>query len=272
MIQEMITWATTPCAPQARKLGFLYEAIAMQARLSRCHHAWKPHLEQSKAFITQCAQQQPKGGIALILGSGLGVDLPQAFLLDYFDEIWLVDMVHLRQAQQQWHHNPKVKFITHDITESLENVLNGDLIAPLPTHWLGKTHIHFVVSANVLGQLPILPMSWLSDHGKHTEAELEVWATAILQAHLDYLQMFHQQGAGICLVSDMEWRFEEGVQVREVMDAWRGLDQPAPDLQWEWQIAPRGEFRVNRTQKNWVGGWYWGAATPQALSGDVASH
>jgi hypothetical protein len=163
--------------------------------------------------------------------------------------------VHLRQSKQAWHHSPKVKFITYDITESLEAVLNGELIAPLPSQWLGKTHIHCVISANVLGQLPILPMAWLSEHHRYSEEALENWAQAILKAHLDYLHLFQQQGATVCLVSDMEWRFEEGVQVREVMDAWRGLDQPAPDAQWEWQIAPRGEFRVNRTQKNWVGGW-----------------
>ncbi len=259
MISELITWATTPCAPQARKLGFLYEAIAMQSRLSRCAHAWRPHLTQSQTFIQRCAEAQPKGGVALIFGSGLSVDLPQSFLLSHFDEIWLVDMVHLRQATQRWQGEgkEKVKFITHDVTESLDALLNGELIAPLPSRWLGKTQIRLVVSANLLGQLPILPMSWLSRQGKYSEDQIEVWASMLLQAHLDYLQMFRQQGSAVCLISDMEWRFEEGVQVREVMDAWRGLDQPAPQEQWEWQIAPRGEFRVNRSQKNWVGAWCW---------------
>jgi hypothetical protein len=231
----------------------------MQARLSRCYSAWRPHLEQSQAFIKKCVEEQPKGGVVLVLGSGLGVDLPQDFLLDHFDEVWLVDMVHLRQARQRWHHSDKVKFITHDITESLENILKGELIAPLPAHWLGKTNIHLVISANVLGQLPILPMSWLAKHATHSDEALEVWASSILQAHLDYLQMFRQQGAAVCLISDMEWRFEEGMQVHEVMDVWRGLDQPAPQAQWMWQIAPKGEFRANQTQNNWVGGWHWPA-------------
>lgn len=255
MIAEVITWLTTRCAPQARQLGYLYEAIAMQSRLKRCQHAWQSHLLDAQTFITRCMEQQPKGGVVLILGSGLGVDLPKEALLAHFDEIWLVDMVHLRTARAAWKNDAKVKFMVHDVTESLDDLVQGDLTVNMPTQWLGKTDIRLVVSANILGQLPILPMSWLVGQKIIDERLLETWARKLLQSHLDYLNAFRQQGSQVCLVADMEWRHAEGNQVREVIDAWRGLDQPEPDAQWAWRVAPRGEFSANRTQTNWVGGW-----------------
>jgi hypothetical protein len=258
MISELFTWLTTRCAPQARQLGYLYEAIAMRERVKRCELSWRSHLTQARQFAQTCIEQQAPGGIALVLGSGLGLDIPQAVLLSQFDEVWLVDMVHLRSTRKAWQGSAKVRFIEADVTEVLASVTRGELPASHPQRWLDNADIRFVLSANILGQLPVQPLAWLTKHYPHKpESELDAWSQQLLQGHLDYLSAFAQQGAGVCLIADMEWHYAESNQVREVVDAWRGLDQPLPDARWEWRIAPRGEMGLNRTQTNWVGGWCW---------------
>lgn len=259
MMQEFWTWLTTPCAPQARRLGYLYEAIAMQARLGRCVSAWQSHLKQSQVFIEQCLQQQPKGGVCVVFGSGLGIDLPHDTLLAHFDELWLVDMVHLRSAQQSWiKDRKKVKFIQRDVTETLGAVSRGELSVAEPKQWLDRQDITFVISANILGQLPLQPITWLEKRYPLMEEEkVYGWSQQIIRAHIRYLQAFQQNGARVCLIADLEWHHAHENQVRSVTDAWRGVAHEKPTATWEWRIAPRGELRGNRTQTNWVGGWCW---------------
>jgi hypothetical protein len=258
MIAELFSWLTTRCAPQARQMGYLYEAIAMQERVKRCEVSWRSHLTQSRQFAQACIEKQEKGGVALVLGSGLGLDIPQQALLEHFDEIWLVDMVHLRSTRKLWSVSNKVKFIEFDVTQVISAVTRGELLASHPQRWLDHEAIRFVLSANILGQLPVQPLAWLAKHYPHKEeSELDAWSQQLLQGHLDYLHAFAQQGAGVCLIADLEWHYAESNQIRSVIDAWRELDQPAPDARWEWRIAPRGEMGLNRTQTNWVGGWCW---------------
>lgn len=258
MLAEVWSWLTTPCAPQARRMGYLYEAIAMQARHQRHQAAWQSHAQASAAFIAQCFEAQPPGGVVLVLGSGLGVDLPREAMLAHFDEIWLVDLVHLRAARKRWGGSSKVRFITHDVTESLDSVLARQPQVATPERWLDESRIRLVVSANILGQLPLMPLSWLEARGLAVDdAQAHQLAQGWMAAHHAYLQAFAQRGARVCLVADMEWHYADGNQVREVVDAWRGLDHEAPQARWPWRVAPRGELGGNRTQTNWVGGWCW---------------
>jgi hypothetical protein len=258
MIAELVTWLTTDCAPQARKLGYLYEAIAMKERVKRCAASWNSHCEQAQAFATHCIQQQEKGGVALIFGSGLGVDLPKETLLAQFDEIWLVDMVHLRETKKNWAKDSRVHFIEHDVTESLADMVNGKMDQVTPQRWLDDKRIRFVLSANILGQLPVQPLAWLAKQPNTMDDDLlNNWTEGLLQAHLAYLDAFKQQSATVCLIADLEWRYSENNKLVQLVDAWRGLAHEAPDASWEWRIAPRGELHGNRTQTNWVGGWCW---------------
>lgn len=258
MIAEWFTWFTTACAPQARKLGYLYEAIAMQARIKRCSVAWKSHCEQAQDFATQCMHKSEQGGVALVFGSGLGVDLPKAALLDHFDEVWLVDMVHLRSTKKAWGYHHKVRFIEHDVTESLADVAKGSLTTIQPQQWLDHADIRFVYSANILGQLPLQPLAWLDRQvAIHNEVQLIAWSKGLLQAHLNYLHAFRQRGVNVCLIADLEWQYHENNKLLQSIDAWRGLEHAVPNIRWEWRIAPRGELHGNRTQTNWVGAWCW---------------
>jgi hypothetical protein len=258
MIAELLTWLTTDCAPQARKLGYLYEAVAMQARIKRCAQAWKSHCEQAQTFATNCMHRQEKGGIAVVFGSGLGVDLPKAALLEQFDEVWLVDMVHLRSTKKAWGYHHKVRFIEHDVTGTLNDVVKGSLTTIQPQQWLDNADIRFVFSANILGQLPVQPLAWLANQvTTHDDEQLILWSRGLLQAHLTYLHAFRQRGVMVCLIADLEWQYHENNKLLQSIDAWRGLEHATPDASWEWRIAPRGELHGNRTQTNWVGGWCW---------------
>jgi hypothetical protein len=48
MLAEWWSYLTTPCSPEARRMGYLRESIAIRARHRRCRHAWAPHLAKTR--------------------------------------------------------------------------------------------------------------------------------------------------------------------------------------------------------------------------------
>lgn len=257
MLLEWFEWLFTQGAPHARRMGYSYEAIAMQARLSRCSAAWQSHLQHSQQWITDCVQQQSKGGAVLVLGSGLGADLPMATLIDHFDQVYLVDMVHVRRVRRQWANHKQVQLIEADITGSLAALAHGQLTVTQPTRWLEDTSIRCVISANILGQLPVLPLAWLVRHYPQiSEAQRIDWAQQVVAQHWQYLQAFRQVGAQVCLIADQYWQWHSSHGcVTE--DACWGVELPAAHRQWLWEIAPKGELHALKQQMNQVGAWCW---------------
>ena len=76
MIIEWIRSLLTPCPKWARKMGYLAESIAIQARAKRCSAAWAPHQEQSRQMILQAANQCEQKRTVVIAGSGACLDVP----------------------------------------------------------------------------------------------------------------------------------------------------------------------------------------------------
>ena len=76
MILELLEYLTTDCPRYARRLGYLKEAIAIRARQARLKSAWAPHLENSKDVIREAMDRCGRRRTALVLGSGLLLDIP----------------------------------------------------------------------------------------------------------------------------------------------------------------------------------------------------
>ena len=95
MLAELFAWMTTPCPAAARPLGYLREAIAIEARYRRHAERWRPHLEKSKAVSNSSRRRR-----AVVLGSGPLFDIPVEALADAFDVVELVDIVHPKRARQ----------------------------------------------------------------------------------------------------------------------------------------------------------------------------
>lgn len=259
MILELLEYLTTSCPKYARKLGYLKEAIAIGARQKRLAGAWTPHLEQSQAVIRAAIDLCPRRNSALILGSGLLLDIPLADLARQFEHVVLVDVVHLRAARRKAAGFANVTLLEEDVTGMaadfdfrVSSGWQGDPV-PEPTVFLDRPEVDLVVSANLLGQLSIFPAAALQRRTRLDGDPLEDFCRAVIEAHLAYLRRFD---AVVCLITEKERTAldKDGAAVQR-HDALYGAELPDAGTQWNWDLAPLGEVSRTHALRNRVVGF-----------------
>jgi hypothetical protein len=258
VILELLEYLTTDCPAYARRLGYLGEAIAIKARHRRHCEAWGPHLARSRAVINAAAEGCVQRRTALVLGSGLLLDIPLGALAAAFERVLLVDVVHLRAARRTAARYSNVALVTGDLTG-----IAADLAAQLRAGWRGTpvpapalyrddASIDLVVSANIAAQLAVIPAAALRRAGAD-DGTIGDFCAALVRAHLDYLAGF---AGRVCLITETErelhgpdgdiWRLE---------DALFGLALPDGGARWPWDLAPVGEVDDDYGIRNHVAGF-----------------
>lgn len=251
MLLEGLLWLTARCSPSARRFGYLREAIAIAARHRRCRAAWQPHLDKTRAALLASARLSRQRRSALVFGSGLLLDIPLAELATLFEDVRLVDLVHLpavRRAARRFHN---VTLVEHDVSGILQPLLEGAggfdeaalrrLAEAVPASLLGDDRVDWVASVNLLSQLPLLPMAWLKDRVSLPLEFWDEWQTSLMRSHLDYLADFR---AEVCLVADaaqVECDGQGAEVVRTDHGRALGFAERAFDT-WRWDVAPQGEL------------------------------
>ncbi|MGQ9372026.1 hypothetical protein [Azospirillum sp. ST 5-10] len=251
MLRELWDYLATPASAQARAFGYLSEAVALAARHRRQHRAWTPHVAAARRFVADSAALAPAGGRALVAGSGLLIELPLGELAARFEEVVLVDLVHLhpvRRAVRRW---PNVRLATLDVTGTLAALRDALRTgAPLPTPGDGPfldRPFDYAVSCNLLSQIPLLPRDAL---GRRRDAD--AFARSLAAAHVAWLR---RVAAVAGLFSDTEslW-LRDGTVVAREESLW-GVPLPPPDRHWTWDIAPAPEEDRVLDLRHTVGGW-----------------
>lgn len=242
---EALTWLTTPAPDWARQAGYLKELIAIQARYRRCRAAWEPHLVASRAAIDDAVDRCRDRRHAIVYGSGLLLDVPLARLSHDFARVTLVDAVHLRSTRRAVRQFANVRCVEADLSGVAVGLLLGaakgadQLPRPAPPMVEQPDDIDLAVSANVLTQLPVTPLQYLDRHLDLPADDLDLYARAIMQAHLDHLDVLD---AVCCLLAEMEIaHLAPDGTVLETIDPLRGLALPPAHDSWHWTVAPRGE-------------------------------
>lgn len=261
MIWEALQYLITPTRlPYVRPMGFLHEAIATAARSRRCWHDWAAHYARCRAVLLADAKACTGHRKALILGAGTLNDIPLAELSALFDEVCLVDLVFLPAARKQARPFTNVRLIEADVTESLHDIYQGNAKVSAPSRWLDDAAIDWVVSLNLLTQLPYLPLAWLAKRNLLDETAEHPLAQALLQAHLHYLQQF--QGA-VTLIADHEaQRFDADGRCLHRVELWWGLSPLPAEESWTWTMAPKGELSRDFAQIHRVGVTRWPKPRP----------
>ncbi len=250
MIAEWIENLTTPCPWSLRRMGYLRESIGIRSRYRRHAAAWAAHLDNSKRVIRTGIAPGGHHRKALILGAGLIHDLPLAELCAAFDEVVLVDLVHLRPARQVAARWSNVRLVTVDLTASVAAFYRGQTDVAAPQDFLDDPTVDYVVSANIASQLAVLPVEWLRKRcGLSEQAEDDLGAV-LVQAHLDYLGRFD---CPVRLITDQTriWSDGQGQEVQRA-DALYGVELPPTDESWIWPMVPRGEIDRHHSIANTV--------------------
>ena len=256
MLREAWAWLSTPCNGEARRLGYLKEAIAFESRRWRCGEAWRDHLAHCHAAVRKSLARCARHGTALVLGSGLALEYPLAELAARFERVVLADMVHLRSVRRLAARHANVVLAETDLTGMAQRLLahggaatRAELAAwgatpPAPLADLGR--VDWVLSANVLSQLPLLPVAWLTRRRPDIgDAALDHFGRSLMLRHLDLLANFDAERL---LLADAEHTVRDaaGTIVEHTDFAGAlGLDGHA-FASWQWPLAPAGEL---------AGGW-----------------
>ena len=262
MLKECVAWLTTPCESYSRQLGLLEESIAILSRYQRCQKAWQPHLDNTQQFLLQSANQADSNGAALVLGSGLLLDIPLAALAQRFEKVLLVDAVHQRRVRQQAAQFSNVECIQHDITEILADLYCvptavewQQLAQRTPEQFVKDHNISWVASVNLISQLPLRAVDYSSmQFPGISDAELNQWGVQIMLQHIAYLRSFAAPG---CIIADILQTTLNGVgEIIESTDFSPVLSSLGePSGTWCWDIAPRGEIKKDATAQHKVGAW-----------------
>ena len=254
MIAEFIKSWLTPAPKWARRMGYVREAVAIEARAKRCHAVWAPHLDKTKAAILDAVTGRKQNRTVLIVGSGACLDIPLAELAEIFERVVLVDIVHPLKSKTHGHDN--VLQVTLDITGMMQDLYKNPHHLPevkIVNSYHDFPDIDFVLSVNVASQLVVMPFHYAGCKLTHDDVASMGFAKKIIQAHLTWLSGFKCPGALIC---DRSWeRLDPVGKLIDADDPLYGNILPNPVQDWYWDVAPIAETAGGFACRNRVGYW-----------------
>ncbi len=241
-------------------MDYLAEAKAMKKRYLRNRASWQPHLEKTREFVLSAAEKCRNRSKVVVLGAGLLLDLPLEELSKMFQEVALLDIVFLPQANRKSKAYGNVRVIQHDVTNMAaklhENIHHGvqELSQASPAISEVDENTGLVVSLNILSQLWVMPRAYaLAKMPGLDEEAVDDWCRQIVESQYAYLTSLR---CDLCLVADHEFvkRNREGSVVSRGSSVY-GLALPKPDASWTWNIAPIGDDQQFLSKELNVGAW-----------------
>ena len=258
MLLDLLHLLTTPAPRAQRRLGYLRDSIWLMSRARRCRRAWAPHLAASRAVMRAAIAGTERRDTAVVLGSGLLLDVPLADLARSFRRVVLVDAVHLRPARRAIRAFSNVETLTADLSGAMALMTGAAReLEPCLPPVCAEPGTGLVISANLLSQLPIRPVARLEASrrplGGWTPADGDAFGRRIVEAHLGALAGLK---ARVCLVTDIDENEEDRQgRIEARHDLLYGVRLGAPDEAWTWELAPFGEAARNRRLIHGVAGF-----------------
>ncbi|MGX1744802.1 hypothetical protein ACWIEX_24900 [Bosea sp. NPDC055353] len=254
MLAELILRLATPAARMTRRLGLVGESVALWARGNRQRRAWGPHHERCRSVVAQAVAELSQRRKVVVLGSGLLRDIPLDLLCERFEQVLLVDAVHLPQIRLRMRFRPKIMLLTRDLTGVMGWLAeeNDRRIDPL-VDLAAEPAVDLVISANLMSQLAWPVEDWLDDHPDRAGQLPADLPARCIAWHLADLRRFNGR---VVLLSDVEMvERDRAGAITDRLDLTRGIALPTPDESWDWPVAPFGEAERDRESIHRVGAW-----------------
>jgi len=253
MLQELYIWALSRASASARSAGLVYEAAAIAGRYRRNRKHWQAHTNTVKRIISEKLKLADADKPIMLLGAGLGLDIPFTALNNHPAGAILVDAVLTPQMRSQIRRFKNLSFRCIDITGFLapfwqNNV--GEKITPPTLAPISLANCSMVISCNILSQLP------LNFTNSPPVGDTEIRITAAIQhAHMHALK---ELNCPILLITDYERIETQDGEETRVATVPVPLLPSEPLEEWLWDIAPCGELGKNKSSRLKVGAWLFG--------------
>lgn len=248
MIAEFIRYLTTYAPERTRKFGYLKRLIALEFRAKRCETAWASHQRAAKTFIAKAADLCERQNIAVVLGSGLLLEVPLKVLAERFERVYLVDIFHMPQVRREVRKHFNVKLLTGDITGCFQAMKDnrppgGHTPAP-PPRIPHLKEADLIISCNCLTQLAGPFTDFFEKTRGFSDLDSDKLAYQIMEQHAKAIAV-DAAGIGV-LITDTERFAMQGDKVVSKHDLLKALKlPPTPTIvhneEWDWLIAPHPE-------------------------------
>lgn len=241
MIVEALRHLLIRCPPELKRLGVLYDLIALEARAKRLGPAWASHRTAAAEALADFALAAPRKETCIVAGSGLLLEVPLEALAGAFRRVVLVDLFHMPAVRRRAARLPTVTLLAHDVTGVMAAL--GGRTLPAPAASLpGAAEADVVISANMTSQLALTPLAVQQATGRYTPDALAQWEKALIADHLALLA--GMPGRAVLLTDVVrQTREAGGGAVLDDDDLLRGVALPDLDgrREWWWDIAPAPE-------------------------------
>lgn len=256
MLLEALKYLTTPCAPHFKSMGYLHELIATEGRYHRCRTAWQSHLEQTKSVIKDAIRHTTGSNKATVLGAGILSDIPLHALSTHFRTVELIDVCFLKSARKKAQQYSNVQLRAVDVTGLAANLHANPVLPTTSTpDDPSLTNADLVISANILSQLPVIPILYLQKINSGLgQAELTAFERHIIESHVELL---NRCTGMTCLITEVERTFLNNDREIETEDLLSGVELGLEGHSWLWNLAPKGEASPDYAIRNRVIGMYW---------------
>lgn len=175
------------------KRWYVQDQQGIMNRFLRETRSWQNHLEHTRQFILNQAQNKKPGRIA-ILGSGWLLDFPVEEMLRLGFHLSCFDIVHPKQVQYKYKNINQVSFINRDLTNGLIELAGQSVSIKSFIQGMFQVNNDFdfsafdwVISLNVLNQLDILLIDFLERKIKKQEMDKMLIRRTIQDNHIKTL-------------------------------------------------------------------------------------
>lgn len=259
-LKNIYTYLTADTPGYVRKMGYLYQSIALENRYLRRKSSWQGHLDNSRKFIIDTAHRCAARGNVIVLGSGILLDVPLDQLSELFDRVLLVDVVHLPHVLKKIKKYKNVIALQADVTDvaerMFENIRKKNYVLPQGSPFIPglDADTGLIVSLNIFSQLYAFPVDYIQKNAAAFDSgNKRKWCASILAAHYD---MINSQNADVCFIADYYYtrRYRSG-EVAEEGSTIGNIQLPEPERSWVWNIAPAEKNGLTAKELN-VGAWH----------------
>ncbi len=245
MILEWLETKITPATSLAKKYRLVYHSVALRHRYQRCEKSWAPHIENCRSLIRETIERLPQRQHLIILGSAHLHEVPRDLLVT-FHKVTLIDLVHPLGVRRWARSFPQIHLLEQDLSGFLARLENFNQAETLLQEFSASApafafDADLIISSNLISQLHLIALDYLERKKiAFPDDYPDRLGQAFSQSHL---QALHRCKGEVLLYGDRETIYRD----RQGQEIYRGhfaidLSQFQFLRQWQWEIAPLGEF------------------------------
>jgi len=248
MFSEALKYITTDCKSEFRRLGYLHESIALEARHHRLHAAWDGHIQKCQSLIKLAVEKCEVRRKVVVLGSGILAEIPLVYLCSEFDSVVLVDLVHVKSVRKRVTEFSNIELVEADITgmsTALLKLNRQSESLPEPRSYIPcmDESVDLIISANLLSQIYVGPLNFAVSRTRFRDKDYIDWCQMIINSHMKSLL---DSECRVCLITDsMHEEINLHGEVIQREDVLFGIKLPDSAWHWDWELAPVGEISRN---------------------------